>query len=198
MSTSKSRASRSRSSADHVVMRGSGFACLHCGQSYQPAMPCPMGVYAARAKAFTKTHARCKAPGEPRCNFCRAADHDWEGHVAATVRSPGEWPDCGDTGTSSTAIYRHMLGLSPDPQWGPCPPWDPGDFGRCYRLLTAPWAGPWRARIGEMAQYRGWSKLVERWSDLEAIYCEEFKRADGNAPRLYALMKDLLRAGGAL
>lgn len=182
-------------SADHVILRGSGLACTHCGDSYEPAMPCPIAIYTAIAKAFAEQHEGCPAPGEPRCTFCHAADHDWRGHVAATVRSPGQWPSCGDTGFSSTAIYRHMLGLPQES--GASTPWDPADFGRCYRLLTAPWAAPWRARIGEMAQYRGWSALANHWDELERLYEEETANADGRAPRLYARMRELRVAGGA-
>lgn len=195
MINSTQRNPRARRNTDHVVLRGSGFACLHCGQSYEPSMPCPMDIYAASAKSFQKAHARCKAPGEPRCSFCHAADHDWHGHVAATVHSPWQWPSCGDTGISSMAIYRHMLGFPQERSSSH--PWDPADFGRCFRLLTAPWAEPWRARIGEMAEYNGWSKLVERWGDLEALYETERRNKSGKAPKLYALMSELLRAEGA-
>lgn len=176
--------------SDHVVLRGNGFACIHCGQSYEPAMPCPMSVWAGAAKAFDKDHRRCKAPKVPVCSFCRAADHDDEGHVAATVKHPKDWPACGDTGLSSEAIWQHMTGLALSGSRGI--PWnyprDPDDFGRCYRLLSAPWAAEWRARIGEMAKYPGWAGLVARWDEFETLYREE--RPKGRAPKLYAAMKE--------
>ena len=50
-----------------------------------------------------------------------------------------DWVSGRDTGLSSTAIWRHMMGLDPrDRTWGNevCYPHDPDDFGRCYRLLA--------------------------------------------------------------
>jgi hypothetical protein len=173
--------------SDHVVMQGSAFACLNCGQRYEPAMPCPINIWAASAKAFQKDHRQCHAPETPVCSFCRSATHDDESHIAATVKHPRDWPGCGDTGISSEAIWRHMTGLQRS-AWGMSPPRDPADFGRCYRLLSAPWAAEWRARIGEMAQYPGWAGLVARWDELEALYREE--RPTGEAPKLYAAMQE--------
>jgi hypothetical protein len=178
--------------SNHVVLRGNGFACLNCGQSYEPAVPCPTNIWAASAKTFDKDHRRCKAPDVPVCGFCRAADHDDEGHVVATVKHPKDWPSCGDTGLSSKSIWQHMTGLTIADRWSGSMsyPLDPDDFGRCYRLLSAPWAAEWRTRIGEMAKYPGWAGLVARWDELEALYREE--RPAGKAPKLYAAMQEAL------
>jgi hypothetical protein len=178
--------------SDHVAMQGSAFVCLHCGQRYEPAMPCPINIWLASSKAFQKDHRRCKAPETPVCRFCRSATHDDENHVAATVKHPMDWPGCGDTGLSSQAIWQHMTGLTLPGRWSGRMeyPLDPDDFGRCYRLLSAPWAAEWRARVGEMAKYPGWPGLVARWDELEALYRKE--RPKGRAPKLYAAMQEAL------
>lgn len=36
-----------------------GFRCLHCGESYLPSYPCPLGAYIALARWFENTHRDC-------------------------------------------------------------------------------------------------------------------------------------------
>jgi hypothetical protein len=181
------RVTRRKSSA-HVVLRGDAIHCTHCGEQYTPAMPCPVHAWSAMVEAFSTSHIHCQAPAVNVCVFCRMEDHTDDDHINATTTRPEQWPSCGDVGMSSRAIWRHMMGRSPDVQWGPRPPSDPADFGRCYRLLHAPWAGEWRERIGEMAKYHGWSGLVARWAELETLYIEE--RPTGEGPKLWAAMKE--------
>ena len=76
------------------------------------------------------------------------------------------WLASNDTGASSLAIARHMLGLEHD-EWGASYPIDGADFGRCFRLLEL--IPEWRERMPEMASYsRQWAALCAVWSDLEA------------------------------
>ena len=112
-----------------------------------------------------------------------------------------DWVSGRDTGLSSTAIWRHMMGLDPrDRTWGNevCYPHDPDDFGRCYRLLAR--IPAWRGRIGEMAQYPVWRHLAAAWGELEALWegevgpGEAMKRGyfGKRADRLYARMRELI------
>lgn len=174
----------SMNASEHVTLRGENLVCLHCGDVYTIALPCSIPVWSAAVQAFGKEHQDCEAPETVVCSFCRAPTHDSEGHVAATTTCAVDWPRCGDTGISSRVIWAHMSGFAVTDPW---PPADPDDFGRCYRLLNAPWAAEWRARIGEMAHYPGWAGLVARWDELEALYREE--RPTGTAPRLYEAMQ---------
>jgi hypothetical protein len=179
--------SKNRRTTNHVVaLNGGGFRCLHCFTTQDMPQSCDIDVYLAASRAFINKHARCQAPSEPRCDFCHSAEHTRDKHVNATCRWPQDWPRCGDVGTSSMALWNHF-------QRGhaPCPnaPVDPDDFGRCYRLLHAPWAATWRERIDEMVVYPEWGPLVAQWADMERLYEEE--RPSGQAPKLYALMQRL-------
>lgn len=106
-----------------------------------------------------------------------------------------QWVAGGDTGISSMAIWTHMMGGDPSrSEWAVFGnyPSDPGDFGRCYRLLRL--MPGWRARIGEMARYGSvWAGLAEAWDELEELYEAEVDvsaaQHRGSAPRLYARMK---------
>ena len=56
-----------RYSDDHVVTRANQngtctFVCLHCHDSYTPAMPIPVYLFSALAKAFVSNHKKCPAP----------------------------------------------------------------------------------------------------------------------------------------
>jgi len=74
---------------------------------------------------------------------------------------------CGhDTGTSSKTIFSVMTGVE---AIRADVPYDPGDFGRCYRLLDL--VPEWRPRLQEVAdRYAEWGPLVKAWSMLEEEY----------------------------
>lgn len=184
-----------RKNTDHVVMlsTGDGFRCLHCFDKQELAMPCSLTIVSAVGKAFEKLHASCKAPKEARCAFCFSPGHASDGHVNEFCAQPWQWLASGDTGLSSTAIFAHFVPGTPQRkdfgQWSA--PLDPSDFGRCYRLLSAPWASDWRKRIAEMARYPQWAKLALAWDELEALYVLELQNTNGMAPKLYERIKEL-------
>lgn len=102
---------------------------------------------------------------------------------------------CGtDTGTSSLTIFsvlaeRGYLATNKGHYLGN-PPWDPDDFGRCYRLLEL--FPQWRGRLREVAaKHKAWRGLVDNWSELESLYMEELPKR--TAPKLYERMKELLK-----
>ena len=96
------------------------------------------------------------------------------------------WLKSWDTGMSSETIWRVMMGETPS---RPSIPYDPSDFGRCYRLLkTVP---SWRGRMAEMGQFKAWKPFVEAWDELTALYEDELKRADGMAPRTYIRLHEV-------
>lgn len=176
-------------STDHITMGdGMRLQCMHCGVTYTPALPAPIDVMLAASKAFSKTHARCKAPSQERCAACMELGHGLFDHVRLKVHSAEAWPGCGDDGTSSMVIWRHMRGVMQQPNFSA--PYDPDDFGRCSRLLAAPWAAGWRARMPEMTK-GPWLKIGPAWEELEGLWADEIKNADGMAPRLYARIQEL-------
>lgn len=167
----------------HVTIHGDELLCENCGQTYKVTFPTPVDMFVAQSKAWTKMHANCKKR---------------EGvNLFPQAKSVEEWISGRDTGTSSKTIWRHMRGL---PLLEVHHPWDPSDFGRCYRLLAI--APEWRARMPEMATHgKVWSALASAWNELTALYEEEVdvtqdphraKAADGCAHRLYGRMKELI------
>lgn len=112
------------------------------------------------------------------------------------VTSPMDWLQGPDTGISSKCIWHVMMGTV-DPR-DTCHPWDPDDFGRCYRLLEA--FPKWRARLHEVsARFPRWTALVREWDALTQLWEEE--SPSGRCPKLYRRMKELIeeskRAGEA-
>lgn len=81
------------------------------------------------------------------------------------------WLRNGDTGVSSETIFSVMTG-HPVRDYGY--PYDPADFGRCYRLLKV--MPSWRARLPEVASRfpeSAWPQLVAHWDELTALYEDE-------------------------
>jgi len=163
----------------HVTIGENSFRCLHCGVEFKlPDGGVSINMFIAMGKGFEQDHQRCEpsARGEARMN---ATD------VYMWIRG---W----DTGQSSKTIWRFFMGeLGSNPHERHIP-YDPSDFGRCYRLLKL--APEWRARLGELAeQVPLWAPFVEAWPELEALYEEEIQRPDKVAPKLYARMKTLVK-----
>lgn len=79
-----------------------------------------------------------------------------------------EWIVGRDTGASSKALWATMMGQKSDGSH----PHDPGDLGRCLRLLKM--IPEWKTRLAEMGGVSPyWSALVEVWATLEALMLEE-------------------------
>lgn len=99
-----------------------------------------------------------------------------------------------DTGVSSKTIWAFMMGVSLN-SFVADVPYDPSDFGRCYRLLTL--NPQWKARLPEMAEaLPRWRPLIDSWDQLEKLYLEEY--LSGRAPKLYAAMQPLIDEGRRL
>ena len=100
-----------------------------------------------------------------------------------------------DTGMSSEAIACHMTGVESRNPW--CAPSDPGDLGRCLRLLER--FPEWNGRMGEMAKHGPeWAALVPHWGELEKLMADEvgIDWSKGRiAPITYATMKTYLAEG---
>lgn len=121
-----------------------------------------------------------------------------------------QWIVGGDTGISSETIWSVMMGVEKQGSFGPYTPSDPGDFGRCYRLLKL--IPEWRDRLHEVAQkHPKWGPMVEAWDELETMYEDALATGQDvseESRRLYRRMKeledegiqealDLLEGGGA-
>lgn len=157
-------------------------ACLHCGERYRVNVPVPMSLLLAMMKQWTENHAGC--PVDPA--IVANEQECWE----VQFRDPGRWISGTDRGLSSMTIwYAIMNGL---PYVEASLPRDPGDFGRCLRLVDA---FAWTARLGEVvALHPDWKVLVDRWDEVAALFREEVPQYrqyghEGTAPRTFALMK---------
>jgi hypothetical protein len=109
------------------------------------------------------------------------------------------WLLSSDTGISSKAIFRAMIGFPPQDKCTPC---DPSDFGRCYRLLKM--FPEWEARVKELGTLIDYSPKVngEQRPNLWQIFADNYKKLCEmyeeecvgdywKAPKLYKFMKDL-------
>jgi hypothetical protein len=160
-----------RKASDHVTIKDNVLVCLNCGDDYAMTLPAPMGMFAAMLKSFAKEHAKCK-PSE-------------RGAARMKATTPDEWMASCDTGTSSETIWSVMTGR-PVKRTGI--PWDPADFGRCYRLLKL--FPAWRARMPEVAKkHAEWAGLVKEWDELTRLFEEE--SPSGTCPKLWVRMQEL-------
>ena len=103
--------------------------------------------------------------------------------------TPEEWIVSGQTGSSSKTIWAALVGVKNS--LDPSVPQDPGDFGRCFRLLTL--VPGWRDRLQEVAAaFPMWEPMVTAWDELEKLYTEELEDDTGSAPRLYKRMREVV------
>lgn len=93
-----------------------------------------------------------------------------------------QWLLSDDTGASSKAIAAFLMGTR---QGYFAHPYDPSDFGRCYRLLEL---DPlFRLLFTSMGQVSPtWKALIENWVELERLWREE--SPSGRCPKLYDRM----------
>lgn len=104
-----------------------------------------------------------------------------------------QWIVGRDVGVSSKTIWSVFMDVKPD--WADVP-YDPDDFGRCFRLLLlAP--SYWRRNLKLVAlRYPEWAPLVREWDALSKFYLEE--PPSGTCPKLYARMRELIDEGRLL
>lgn len=168
-----------KAKTDWVVLGGKpgeiGY-CSRCGEGLSISLPQRFEIVTACMREFVKIHAGCE-PGK---------------YHEKPAMTPDEWAHGRDTGTSSLTIYHVMTG-KPSPHGDYCVPWDPSDFGRCYRLLQL--FPAWRERLPAVAQrFPDWAPLVREWELLTQLY--EAELPNGVAPKLYSEMKRLLKEVG--
>jgi hypothetical protein len=112
------------------------------------------------------------------------------GHPPDAHRKYFEWADGPDAGLSSMALVQAVTGARVVKNYDDRTrhPYDPSDFGRCYRVLER--FPELRTGTGKIAALSPtWAALVDVWGELEALYREE--EPSGSAPKLYARMKEL-------
>lgn len=105
--------------------------------------------------------------------------------------TPTEWLLSGDTGVSSQTIFAVMTRSKISRT---DVPYDPSDFGQCYRLLAL--FPEWRPRLREVsALFPEWGPLVDAWDELTGLYEEGLQNPLRRAPKLYERMRALIDEG---
>lgn len=105
------------------------------------------------------------------------------------------WLTGGDTGLSSQWMLHVCCDVPFENGWneGACP-YDPSDFGRCYRLIRAiPQVKANMHKLKDSGPV--WAAYIENWDQLEAAY--ELEHSNGDAPVLYGLMQRFRKAAEA-
>jgi hypothetical protein len=98
------------------------------------------------------------------------------------------WLLSNNTGTSSESMVAVFMGV--ERARGIDYPIDPSDFRRCYRLLQA--IPEFRDMLPMMRATCGvWSRLVDHWDELTAMYEEAMKTPHLPAKKMYDLMYSL-------
>jgi hypothetical protein len=127
--------------------------CTRCGEGLTLSMPQRIEVFVGASKAFVKCHAKCP-PGEVH---------------QKPAKTPDEWAGSRDVGVSSATIWSVMTGRPSFYSDNYDAPYDPDDFGRCYRLLKL--FPDWRKRMPEVAaKYPIWKGLVREWDRLTEMF----------------------------
>jgi len=81
------------------------------------------------------------------------------------------WATGNDTGASSNALCRYMMGFEPN-EWGNMAPSDADDRGRCIRLLNL--IPEWWDRLDEMAQFPS-AKVTSFGKNGMEVRCDGWK-----------------------
>ncbi len=145
--------------------------CERCGKGLNLVMPIEIGIFVAASKAFEKIHRKCQ-PGKY--------------HEKPTT-TLSEWLAGRDTGTSSKTLYAASTGVRMDHY---DIPYDPSDFGRCYRLVKAfPQVRDGFRNLKHLCPK--WVPFAEHWDELAALYEEELPA--GELPKLYKHLQKLRR-----
>lgn len=147
--------------------------CTRCGEGLKITLPQPIPILVAAMDAFGKMHRDCK----PQIV------------ELSKVENPWQWMESRDTGVSSATIWSIMMS-SPSPCGRYDHPYDPDDFGRCYRLLHL--FPDWEKRLPEVAErFSFWTPFVREWSSLAALYEREHASHGNCEPQLYLRLQAL-------
>lgn len=158
------------------VERREHLHCARCDERLVLVMPVGIKTLVGVIRGFEEAHVECgmfperQAPPPPH------------------FKTPQDWLDHGEVGTSSKTIWCVMEGKRCH---SPGVPRDPDDFRRCHLLLEA-FPG-WRQRLPEVAKsFPEWTSLVAEWEALTVLFLAE--RTAGRAPKLYARLHELAEA----
>lgn len=106
--------------------------------------------------------------------------------MSAPKQGLAAWLRSDDTGLSSRFMAR-ILASGPSAELAF--PWDPSDFGRCYRFLRAV---PDHLPLDLMeTQGKVWAAMVKVWPKMEKLW--EKESPTGKCPKLWDLMQKIIK-----
>lgn len=156
---------------DWIVMGGSpdeATHCTRCGDGMKVHYPIEIPIFLAMAKAFVKLHEKC----QPK----------WVEPIPATLV---DWLNSRDTGTSSKTLYAAHTGTFMEIY---DVPYDPSDFGRCYRLIKSfPEVRDSVCKTTRLCPR--WEPFVKNWDRFTTIY--ERDLPTGRSDELWDEMKKI-------
>lgn len=163
--------------ADWIVIGGKAGElahCTRCGVGLPTTFPLAINDMTKMLKDFEKGHRACKPVWqEPK------------------PKSEMEWLAGRDTGTSSKTIFAAATGIRMD-RHDLDIPYDPDDFGRCYRLVRLfPRMRPTEPIIRRHLLHicPAWAPFIDAWDQMVELWEEE--SLSGQCPKLYELMQQL-------
>jgi hypothetical protein len=159
------------------IIKNNNLFCTCCGSEFKLAFPIPVNDFTAKMELFQQLHKDC-----PQTYVEPVADQSKSVQDKAMF-----WLNNGHVGLSSKTMWNCLMGNKRFPI---DIPWDPDDFGRCYKLLeTVP---EWKIRLHEVAKLSPvWSRLVTNWDKLNEYYEDQVKNKKPNG--MYEFMEKLIR-----
>lgn len=154
--------------------------CTRCGRGLLLQSPVLISDFTKSLDSFVETHASCL-----------------ERHVPESeIKTPADWIGSRWTGVSSATIWTVMTGI-PSPYNRYDIPYDPSDFGRCYKLLEMfPF---WRSRLEEVSKrFPFWAPFVRDWDELTALYRQAIETKRSTSLELYERLKTLVAEASPL
>ena len=139
-----------------TTFRNQNLFCLNCGGSFKIEYPIEISEMTKKITAFDELHKDCKKTwSEPTFN-----------QSEGLTKRAMQWKEHGETGASSNAMWHCLM---EDSNFIICHPWDPDDFGRCYKLLQA--VPEWKNELHKLKSLSlVWSRLVDNWDVLTEMY----------------------------
>ena len=164
-----------------IIIKKQSLFCDSCGNNYRIKFPIKLDRMLEVQKAFEVLHSDCeKTWEEPVLNL----------NSTLKIRMQ-YWLQNGQRGTSSETIFQTISGQ--DINASISHPYDPDDFGRCYKLLKI--IPEWNGMLYLLRKVSSeWCYLVDNWEKLTKMYERNVDENWENADKIgmYEFMQELI------
>lgn len=148
----------------NTTIRNGNLFCLNCGGEFVLKSPMKITDVVKKTDAFNELHKDCeKTWSEPKSDQTKTIEERaiW-------------WLANGETGMSSKTMVGCFMNYTNYPINHP---YDPSDFGRCYKLLQV--IPEWKSNL-YMRKLKKlsipWKNLYQNWEKLTEMYEENEKK----------------------